>query len=726
MNNSNTNQNVLTHPDSKPAKSEIVPDINVIPDDIEKNVATVSVCQPPTFHGEVIVNQVQVMDDRSMNNDDNTNFTSQRLPDSPTASRAPISEQDAKRITKTLSNGSKRKTKLRRLGSRQNSKTESDSDEGMQNVVLDAPRRVKRKTSRAKKISEPEKVPDEIPPNEDVVYVVKIKPGLKIEQQTEIQLDETAPASPDANVTTVNNVFVKTKRKIFTPIEDTHNNIEAVIGRDIETSSGSDRNEIEAKQLDNNVSTVDADKVITNLPPIPQSPGMQRRLEKSKMLNQKEPSPAIRFMIAKYERRNSVGAGTGTTTGSSSPIAWRSPLMERRIRVQTEKYMCQITKSSSAGNVRKETDPKTSSSNNHYEMGHPIKGVLKSSSAGVLTDNNKMYSTSPTISSMCRDSLACDSLENIHSIPKKIPSDVGLCVDENRLGFFKKNVDSSGVIRMSASTGAVRKIVTKQVQEDDQHRCKYDDNADAPLDKSDNTVPKIKRKNDGKPPSPRFQHRSVKAYLELNIRSSNMAVRENTSPSQIAHMSDRALKLKKAKDEFLNLNRNCYCPGEEIWKNRLSQISAGSESSNDDCGLVKSASVGVMDSDLKKNMGFVSLPRNAIRPSNSQATGEKFGLSTIASKFRKVKLRKNSKDLPAMKTVTELCRQILEVDISKQRKSEDNSTSKSDRSNNEKISKSGSANTLGFSTIFRRLDRSEKLKKSKSSGQLEMDDDEKE
>lgn len=689
----------------------MVPDINIIPDDIEKNVAIVSVCQPPTFHGEVIVNQVQVMDDRSMHNDD-TNYTNQRLPDSPTSSRAQISEQDAKRITKTLSNGSKRKTKLRRLGSRQNSKTESDSDEGMQNVVLDAPRRVKRKTSRAKKISEPEKIADEMNPSDDVVYVLKIKPGMKIEQ-AEIQLDDgVLPASPDANMSSPsNNIFVKTKRKIFTPVEDTHNNIEAVIGRDIETSSGSDRNENEIKYLDNTVCPVESDKLVTNLPPIPQSPGMQRRLDKTKILNQKEPSPAIRFMIAKYERRNSTG------TGSSSPTAWRSPLMERRIRVQTEKYMCQITKSSSAGNVRKEDDRKTSLSSN-YEMAHQIKGVSKSSSAGVL-NSNKMYLTTSGNSSLCRDSLACDSLENVHSVPKKIPTDLGLCVDEKRLGFYKKNVDSSGIVRMSASTGAIRKIVTKQVYEDD--LCKNDDNNDIPLDKSVNTVPKIKRKNDGKPPSPRFQHRPVKAYLELNIRNSNLAVRENTSPSQIAHLSDRALKLKKAKDEFLNLNRHCYCPGEEIWKNRLSQISAGSESSNDECVIVKSASVGVMDKDLKKNIGFVSLPRNAIRPSNSQATVEKFGLSTIASKFRKVKLRKNSKDLPAMKTVTELCRQILEVDISKQRKSDD---AKLNRTNNEKISKSGSANTLGFSTIFRRLDRSEKLKKSKSIGQLEMDDKE--
>lgn len=697
--------------DAKSVKAEMVPDINIIPDDIEKNVAIVSVCQPPTFHGEVIVNQVQVMDDRSMHNDD-TNYTNQRLPDSPTSSRAQISEQDAKRITKTLSNGSKRKTKLRRLGSRQNSKTESDSDEGMQNVVLDAPRRVKRKTSRAKKISEPEKVADEMNPSDDVVYVLKIKPGMKIEQ-AEIQLDDgVVPASPDANMSSPsNNIFVKTKRKIFTPVEDTHNNIEAVIGRDIETSSGSDRNENEIKYLDNTVCPVESDKLVTNLPPIPQSPGMQRRLDKTKILNQKEPSPAIRFMIAKYERRNSTG------TGSSSPTAWRSPLMERRIRVQTEKYMCQITKSSSAGNVRKEDDRKTSLSSN-CEMAHQIKGVSKSSSAGVL-NSKKMYLTTSGNSSLCRDSLACDSLENVHSVPKKIPTDLGLCVDEKRLGFYKKNVDSSGIVRMSASTGAIRKIVTKQVYEDD--LCKIDDNNDIPLDKSVNTVPKIKRKNDGKPPSPRFQHRPVKAYLELNIRNSNLAVRENTSPSQIAHLSDRALKLKKAKDEFLNLNRHCYCPGEEIWKNRLSQISAGSESSNDECVIVKSASVGVMDKDLKKNIGFVSLPRNAIRPSNSQATVEKFGLSTIASKFRKVKLRKNSKDLPAMKTVTELCRQILEVDISKQRKSDE---AKMNRTNDEKISKSGSANTLGFSTIFRRLDRSEKLKKSKSIGQLEMDDKE--
>jgi len=56
--------------------------------------------------------------------------------------------------------------------------------------------------------------------------------------------------------------------------------------------------------------------------------------------------------------------------------------------------------------------------------------------------------------------------------------------------------------------------------------------------------------------------------------------------------------------------------------------------------------------------GYVSLPRNAKSSGKSR-----FGLSNLASKLRKVKLRKSSKDLTKMNTVSLLCRQSLIVDI---------------------------------------------------------------
>lgn len=58
--------------------------------------------------------------------------------------------------------------------------------------------------------------------------------------------------------------------------------------------------------------------------------------------------------------------------------------------------------------------------------------------------------------------------------------------------------------------------------------------------------------------------------------------------------------------------------------------------------------------------GYVSLPRNSKQPKTS-----KFGFAQIASKFRKVKMRKGKDKDKSLNTVTALCRQSLVVDITK-------------------------------------------------------------
>ena len=89
-------------------------------------------------------------------------------------------EKEERKLTRNLSNGSRRKTRIRRMGSRQNSKTESDTDDDTTSYVFEAPRKMKRKTSRAKKNQETqEKVQ-----NDDIVYVLKIKPG-QVDEETE-------------------------------------------------------------------------------------------------------------------------------------------------------------------------------------------------------------------------------------------------------------------------------------------------------------------------------------------------------------------------------------------------------------------------------------------------------------------------------------------------------------------------------------------------------------
>lgn len=774
-----------------------MPEISITSEDTEKNIAIVSVT-PAVFQGQVVINQVQIMQSKAhvlescsrdlpppppsppldaplqtlvqqhlISDCDNSNKNTSDTTVS--SSKAQISEQDVKKITRNLNNGNKRKVKLRRLGSRQNSKEESDSDEDPLSIVLEAPRRVKRKTSRAKRATESvERTDDPIvagvsQPGDDVVYVLKIKPGQMIEQ-SEVSYD-LKPQPDDCfgaqslvdnfcdSVESMNtaNVFVKTKRKIFSPTGDQSG---AVIGKDLESSSASEKNENDqlSKIIDSKPEIYIAEeKVVSNLPPLPQSPSTQRRLEQ-KANPPKEPSPAIRIMIAKYNQRLSAERRNSSpqSSGSCSPVAWRSPVLERRLRTQTEKYLCSVTKSSSAGNVQREV--KLSEAVVHQADASPIKGVLKSSSAGIISSNWMATDISADADVPFGTFLACDSLKKISSTKKDTLDKFNMsqCEDKHER-VYRKNTEYPILLPISVSkSGTYRKILSKSstAKEDciTNEPCINDTNQEDLPDKSTNTLPKIKRKYDAKPPSPKPQQRAVRTSLELNIRnpnlsSNNLSARENSPDTPL---SERAQKLKKAKEEFLKTSAHrsaCNCQGEDIWKNRLSQISAGSESSADERMITKSASVGMINSSASGNgragvagsAGYVSLPRNATRNCKSQGTIGKFGFSTIASKLRNAALRKNSKELPKKNAISTLCRQSLMVDISKAERdrlaresanasgaSTSSAPDKQKSQSTEKLRKSGSTQAMGFgSLLFRRQERAEKLKKSKSIGQLD-------
>ena len=770
--------------------AEDVPEINVTSDDIERNVAIISIT-PTVLESQIIVNQVQLIDesceDAVAENCAKLELSEMYGPNEQ-FNKTQISEQDVKKITRNLNNGAKRKTKLRRLGSRQNSKTESDSDEDPPNVVLDAPRRVKRKTSKTKRTLESDKSLDEPQVGasaasiaaDDVVYVLKIKPGEKIEQ-TELKYDlkpksensdniakftientvdqQPALLSSLDNVTVNSNVFVRTKRKIFTPADDQSG---AVIGKDIESSSASDKNEIESLPLPLTINKTTSlseecqNKIITNLPPLPQSPSMQRRLEQKSNLP-KEPSPAIRIMIAKYNQRLSTERQNSSplSSGSCSPVAWRSPVLERRVRAQTKNYLFQVTKSSSAGNVEKNVQVIGGGDNDNVSVPttNLVKGVVKSSSAGILNDNWASNSM-PEIA--FRTFLACDSLKKVNVSSRDVSYTTNQKEEHRHERIFRKQTDhNSNPLSHSSKSGALRKILMKPpIRDESLKKCATNieqQNVQLP-DKATNTVPKIKRKYDAKQSSPKLENASVKASLELDfVGTSEIHDTENTI------LSERALKLKIAKEEFLRTSssiRGSSSHSQKSSKNRLSQISAGSESSTDDVMIAKSASAGMIHSasgsyagnNSDASTGCDSLPRNAPRPSKSQGTVGKFGLSTIASKLRNVKLRKNSKELPKMNTVQKLCRQSLMMDITNVSGSSSSSCrvenvtekdatlqmSKVKSQSAEKLRKSGSSSTMAFgSLLFRRQERTEKLKKSKSIGQLEAnpndhyDDDDK-
>lgn len=721
----------------------------------ERNIAVVSLA-PTIFQGQVIINQVQVHEDRGKCyelDSEHARASPYRISDCDSGNRntttdttfssahTPLSENEPRKLTRNLSNGTKRKTKSRRMGSRQNSKTESDSDDDTPNVVLDA-RRVKRKTSRAMRLAESNSIDkaDEqptpiLPPGDDVVYTLKLKAGQMIEQ-SESSFDFRTQPEPDPleileslsleQNPTASNVFVKTKRRIFSPA---HNNAGAVVSKEIESSSASDRRDSEPRTPEI--------KFVTNLPPLPQSPGQQRRSDSKS--SSKEPSPAIRLMIAKYNQRLSVERRNSSplnSSGSCSPVAWRSPVLERRVRNQaaTQQQQQHVIKSSSAGNVGRDLklSEATTILDTDAAISKLVKGVLKSSSAGILSEN---WFPQDDENSECSISLACDSLKKISLSRSDCRQYIG--ADDKPEGIFRKN---------SAKSSVPKKISAKHVRNDVESTLP---------DKYTNTLPKITRKYDAaKPPSPRIARRPIKVCLELNTRNANLAAASDNGPETL--LSDRALKLKRAKEDFLKMSagyRSICPPGEEIWLNRISQISAGSETSADEQKLTKSASVGMLNESGKRSGskgsekgprkpstgfgGLVQLPRNSTRTSKSQgsmgeplstsppSSSSKFGFSSIAQKLKMVKLRRNSKELSSatkMNTVTKLCRQSLMVDLPPKGAGPSGSQ-QSSKSTTCDVQKSGSAHTMGLgSLLFRRNERAEKLKKSKSIGHLNNND----
>ncbi|XP_049821323.1 uncharacterized protein LOC109601364 isoform X2 [Aethina tumida] len=359
-------------------------------------------------------------------------------------------------------------------------------------------------------------------------------------------------------------LFVKTTRKLFTPIGETNLSVDnaeiKVSDHDkIATDNKIEENEIFKKSLDPPVDTV------THLPPLPSSPVPQRKPVK-------DVSPSIRLIMAKYNQKISEQETTtpksGGSSGSASPIAWRSPTAERRVKAQTEKYQEELLKMSPLLGGRRE--------------------VQKSASVGYI-NTSKQITVPVRKTSM---------LSNM---------------------FYRPTPNSPKEdVKLKPSKTDIRKSLT------------------------------------------------------LNLDLANEPINSQQSPE----LRSRSKMIQKAKEEFLNSPVSAPARDSEALKfptrNRLSQISVDSESSCDTpCAgaLIKSASAGMIniDPDTYKQFdpeyhtsGYVSLPRSAKKPKEG-LLGTKFAFSNIASKFRKVRMRRGKDKMNAVST---LCRQSLVVDIS--------------------------------------------------------------
>uniref|UniRef100_A0A182USE5 Uncharacterized protein n=1 Tax=Anopheles merus TaxID=30066 RepID=A0A182USE5_ANOME len=886
------------------AKDEDIPQISITPavgaqatssiqrtDDSFRNMATINVT--PTFVCNAVrVNTVELVQP-------NPSSVVRRFPISSESEPAPLTSQSpdssayaqpqaaqckldspekdvrepgaGKKLQRNLSNGSRRKARIKRMGSRQSSKTESDSDDSPQNYVLDVPRKAKRKTSRAKKPSSDSTEKLATAPAggekvcEDVVYVLKIKPGQKIEQverpqpqnaslgmapgdevlispqETCVELMEvgTQPTI-QPSVTCTASVLVKTKRKIFTTV-DTGDNLSAggvagqpvAISQELESGSGaSDRNDVPETVVNVVLSspTPQEQRIVTNLPPLPQSPSMQRRMDAAKAPN-KELSPNIRLMIAKYNQRLTTekGGASPHSSGSCSPVAWRSPVLDRRVRKQTEKYQetIQLSKSASAGSLRKslkqleeEKERGTDSNRGEFGADRDRTRVLKSFSASKIEGTSKdVIGRDLTVGSGGTEKepspelgtfLACDSLRRRDTLsrlertreqqqqqqqqqqqtvanepPASIASSPSCQTITSATGtirkerLYKKRTESP--IATGTGTGSIKKSAGRTEK---YTRCRSVPNEEC-------AVEVLISSKALKPPSPRLiARRRLNLEQQQHQRTGEFSKSAPTTPleencSILVPLSQRALKLKKAKEDFLRaplggdraaLGNGCSQEAAEHqpWSNRISQISATSTASSSVVEgeltlLMKSASAGVIGArSVPDHDGTVTLRRNesgssyvegepgppgaSSRHSISTGStagvatgsiaagsgGSRFGgLSNLASKLRKVKLRRSSKDLSKMNAISALCRQSLMVDISGEAAAKMGSAQSlgsprragredgeqdegRDGDGAEPLKKSGSVQAI--CNRFRRSgERSDELKKSRSLGFLEPD-----
>lgn len=421
---------------------------------------------------------------------------------------------------------------------------------------------------------------------EDILVDPEVVQKVVVPTETNIVTVSNTQKPTDSPVS----IFVKTTRKLFTPIGErsaqTQESSPAPNSPKTEhtktTSPESDKTTV--------ISTKEVPSAtVSRLPPLPASPTPQRKLSK-------DISPNIRIMLARYNQKISEQEATsvksGGSSGSNSPVAWRSPIAERRVKAQTERYQQEVEKLSPLIGVRKE--------------------VQKSASVGILHPGNKQVTVIKEPERQVQKGLSKSSSESVITSNENKPMEKEKKKEELKLSIYKPD-DSASPSK----------------------------------------------------PSPQLRSRKLQKAKEdfLNSGCSSAPVTSQTK-------DDSSIKFPT--------------------RNRLSQISVGSESSCDSSTyeglLIKSASAGMIniDADTYRKIdpeihreGYVSLPRNCMKPKQGF-------LGNIASKFRKIKMRRGrDRNANKMNTISALCRQSLVVDINKSSAEEIHQQGQRRRSNEE-------------------------------------------
>lgn len=535
----------------------------------------------------------------------------------------------------STTSGTKKKVRLRKMGSRQNSKTESDSSDGDNLNVMETPRRLKRKNYRLKQRSF-----DEDPSSATIAEEVAEHILKNVETKT------PRPMSlPLSTSTSLPSVFVKTKRKVFTTVQEPRA-IDglAVIEQEIvhsptEAESGSNKT---TKSIEEHKATPEVTSV-TRKP--------------------------------KLQREDTLKASD-------------SELLITNLANDIKPRLLLVHKSISLEDIRPEMD---------------FEDKRKSHSMESLKQADKRWTSNGPRAPLASDSFRklSRSIENPSRLANitKIQALLGTTKKKDHL--FKKHSEKAFIPHAVVNKGAtVKKIENKIAKTQSSPFVNETESSSKFLspEKVDNTMPRIARKWDRKSLTPTTQQ------IKFDFPAPNMS--EPTTPvfeqynRPLTPLTQRALRLQKAKEEFLSakpcpkavvkLRENV--PRTENWlENRQSDLSLSSTTADE--GSLRSVLLENLDSDLQKSLSadtiraespptqsdtgtdqdfggiYDSLPRQVTR---SGKISSKLGFATLASKLRRVKGKK-PKDLPKRSApatgsgggsaLSALCRQSLLADI---------------------------------------------------------------
>ncbi|XP_049772041.1 uncharacterized protein LOC126153633 [Schistocerca cancellata] len=416
----------------------------------------------------------------------------------------------------------------------------------------------------------------------------------------------------------------------------------------------------------------------TGLPPVSHSPMSSRRggSDQPRPLA-KETAPSIRMMIAKYNKNlegasvetsctgGSTGsaAPNGTTATGGSPVAWRSPATERRVRLQMEKYQEEVRRALESGGV-----PNTGTGRH----------VQKSASVGFIPASPVSRSAGGS--------------------PRKPPSGAAAAVQ------------TKGILK-SSSASAIQADLSQSTRVSPQEKANESSVLPPPALFEDSS-PRPEGGAAVQPVTPQparaASHSASASPLSL-LRPSVSPATSNPSSPELAQRKSadgggsvgsspppsrlRALRLKRAKEEFLTRG-----PASRSWTGSASgeeasppppalaaagcrlSLAASADSSplraasaaraaHDEAQLlVKSASAGAISPTSQQPPHSADRAASASAGAASGSKASRFGLaSSIASRFRKVKMRRTGRghgqQQQGQGAVSALCRQSLLVDL---------------------------------------------------------------